>query len=129
MEMEVIVAISESADTMVNWALAILGGSTLTILSSSYNRPRSRKIRFAYLLFAPAWISLASSMYQGNMISRRLIAARINEKVVPQITAQMNSDYICQQYLLSFGLGCLVLWLMVYLFWWVFHNESKKVDA
>jgi hypothetical protein len=48
-------AILDNSGTLVNWALAVAAGSVAAIVSTSYERPRTRLGRMIYLLFPLAW--------------------------------------------------------------------------
>ena len=51
-------AILDNSATLVNWALAVVGGSVAAIIGSSYERPKTWRGRLMYLLFPPAWVFL-----------------------------------------------------------------------
>src|SRR5262249_37587844 len=77
--------------------LLIIGGSLVMIVSTSYYRPRSRKMRFAYFLFLPAWCFLAFSVYQGIQVQRSYVAylvaaaqAEKDRKLISEIARNME---------------------------------------
>src|SRR5690349_4614936 len=57
------------AQSLIQWALALFGGSILILMNASYRRP-GKPMRWAYLLFLPAWGLLAASMYYGINVER-----------------------------------------------------------
>lgn len=117
-------AVADSSAQMVTWALAVGGGSILTIVSTSYLRP-PRSIRFVYLLFVPGWICLGVSIYFADAISRGHLAAQLgNPKFLRDIARQMNSEYAAQQDCLSYALALFALWLLIFLLWWLFGEPQ-----
>lgn len=123
--MEAISLIADNAKTLTEWALAILGGSIITILSASYLRPRSMLARLTYLLFLPSWIFIGLSMHHGSKIPLRVVAAKISPNLEIEIASKINSDFSLQQNYLSYSLCLLMLWLVLYLLWWIFHNDPE----
>jgi hypothetical protein len=94
-------AILDNSGTLVNWALAVAAGSVAAIVSTSYERPRTRFGRMIYLLFPLAWFFLGKSIYAGEQISRRFIAAQV---VTPaqarKILELMQADFLHQWWML-----------------------------
>jgi hypothetical protein len=123
---EAMALISDNVKILTDWALAILGGSIITILSASYLRPKSIYARLSYLLFLPAWCFIGLSMHYGSKIPLRVIAGEISPNLAGEIASKINSDFSDQQKFLSYGLGLLMAWLVIYLLWWIFHNEAKE---
>jgi hypothetical protein len=121
-------SIVDQSNVLSGWALAILGGSILILVSTSYIRPADKKIRLIYLLFIPGWFFLAYSMYFGDSISRQYIAAVFtpDEQTLLTIGSNINREFARQ--LNNFGLGItvFVVWLAVYLCWWIFGNWIIK---
>ena len=124
--MEALDAISKSADTLGGWALAIFGGSILTVLSTSYSRPDSLRVRLLYFLFLPAWGLLGWSMYHGHATTRRVIVAKMDANKIGVLAEKINKHYIDQQDYLTYALVFLVAWLVIYLGWWIFHSEGHE---
>jgi hypothetical protein len=116
-------AVVESSATMVTWALAVVAASVATIVSTSYLHPSNNKVRRVYLLFLPGWLLLGLSVYFGDRVSRRYIAARfVEESMRRPIAEGMNGDFSRQQTMLMLGLGVFALWLVAFLIWWVFGD-------
>ena len=124
--MEALDAISKSADALGGWALAIFGGSILTVLSTSYSRPDSLCVRLSYFLFLPAWGLLGFSMYHGHAITRRVIVGKMDATKIDTLAEKINQHYIDQQDYLTYALYVLVAWLVIYLLWWIFHSEGYE---
>lgn len=118
--------ITESSKSLMDWGLALLGGSILAILSTSYMRPSRLEIRCAYLLFVPAWIVVGLSLNFGKTIEQRYIAAALNPDNSKKVLELVNSDYIDQLNMLSWGVGLLILWLAIYLLWWIFGGTVER---
>lgn len=121
------------AQSLSQWDLLIIAGSLVIIVSTSYYRPDSRKMRAAYLLFLPAWSLLAYSIYQGIKVQGSyvayLVALRktpINHATLDKIAANMEDATRNQITGLEYALICLAAWLLVYIGWWVFSEKAAK---
>lgn len=123
------------AQGLSQWDLLIIAGSMVIIVSTSYYRPRTRKMRLAYFLFLPSWILLALSIYRGIEVQGSyvayLVAARTNNtQRIGGIADKMNDDTVSQILFLKLALACLAVWLIIYIFWWVLseklHEENPK---
>ncbi|HUB78338.1 MAG TPA: hypothetical protein VMB03_06055 [Bryobacteraceae bacterium] len=119
------------AQSMSQWDLLIIGASMVIIVSTSYYRPNTRKMRAAYFLFLPAWALLALSIYQGIEIQSRyvayLVAARHKSTdLIESIANKMNDNALAQIRYLELALVCLGGWLVVYILWWVLSDQSPK---
>jgi hypothetical protein len=130
-------AILDNSVTLVNWALAALGGSVAALIGTSYERPKTLNARMIYWLFPLGWFFLVWSIYQGQQISGRFIAAQIaaakhdaaNQETVRTILIATNSDFDSQQFTLTAGLVTLSLWLLCFLVWFICNPESEKKDS
>lgn len=121
------------AQSLSQWDLLIIAGSLVVIVSTSYYRPDSRKMRAAYFLFLPAWSLLADSVYQGIQVQGSyvayLVALRktpVNHSTLDQIAANMESATRYQIKGLEYALACLAVWLLIYIGWWVFSEKPAK---
>lgn len=104
------------------------------LIGSSYERPKTRRGRLIYLLFPLAWIFLGLSIYAGEQISRRFIAAQVkpDPENVRNILMLMNDDFHFQLLMLQMGLGVLFVWLLCFLAWlifWATKGSGKKNSA
>lgn len=118
--------IAEGSRALNAWALMIIAASIIALVSTSYIRPVNRNIRKFYLLFIPAWLLVSVSMYFGDQISRRYVAALMasREDTFQEIGSNINSDFAYQILFLQFGLLVFAVWLLFFLLWWVFGNWS-----
>jgi hypothetical protein len=121
------------AQSLSQWDLLIIGGSLVIIVSTSYYRPASRRMRAAYLLFLPAWSCLAYSIYQGILVQRSyvayLVAARNpanNQSTIVAIAKKMETATASQIDGLEYALVCLGAWLLAYIAWWVLAEQLGK---
>jgi len=114
-------SMAENSRSLMGWALTIIGGSILAIVSTSYLRPLSRKIRLVYLLFIPGWVLVGWSLYYGDSISRRNNAATFmsSRQKLSEIGGLMNREFDYQLTLFKYGLLVFSIWLLIYLIWWV----------
>ena len=118
------------AQGLSQWDLLIVAGSMVVIVSTTYYRPATRKMRLAYLVFLPAWAGLALSIYQGIRIQGSyvayLVAARYkNQKLIEAIAGKINDYTQLQIRYLEFALLCLALWLVAYILWWIFTEQAQ----
>lgn len=123
--------VAEGSSQLTVWALALMAGSIAVIVSTGYLRP-VRKWRLMYLLFVPAWMFVGWSVYCGNLLSRRYMAAVMgNKEMLPKMHEAINADFICQLDKLYYGLSFFGLWLLLFLWWWVFADarRSSKKDT
>ena len=117
-------AIAEGSASMVSWALALGGGSIVTIVSTSYLRP-PRKMRLTYFLFVPGWALLSLSVYHGDAISSHYLAAQVGKaELLRSIALDMSPEYADQQQYLGYALGVFGLWLLTFLVWWIFGEPQ-----
>ena len=84
-------------------------------------------MRVFYLLFLPAWILIAASMYlasraQGVFLAYLLFPATN----LAEATRRINSDIRCQLTFLQVGLLLFLPWLMAYLMWWTSHRVERE---
>ncbi len=118
-------AVAASAQTIMGWALLIIGGSVLALLQRSYVRSSRILLRLIYLLFVPGWIFLARSIYSGTRVQGVYLAALFVSHPDPrQLKFTINSDFADQIHNLRYGLLCFALWLLAYLIWWIFTTED-----
>ncbi len=110
------------ADKLTNWAIAIIGGSILVLIGTSYRRPTSRKSRAMFLLFLPGWVSLCAAVYYGIRVQEVHLAYLFGRDFVGRtytLRLQAISDARWLIRLFTSGLGFFSLWLFAYLIWWV----------
>jgi hypothetical protein len=108
-------AILDNSGTLVNWALAVAAGSVAALIGTSYQQPKTRRWRPIYLAFPMAWAFLGRSVFWGEQISRRFIAAQLGKPVaLPKILGLMQSDFLHQWSMLMRGLALLAVWLLLF---------------
>lgn len=123
--MEFFEAITDNAAQHITWTLMLMGGSILMVVGTSHVSPTNSKQRSFYYLLIPAWILLAASMFFGDSVHRRVIAARVGDQAtISEIMPKINSDFICQMNLLIAGAAVLTLWLTCYLIWWIHYRNN-----
>ena len=119
------------AQSISQWNLLIIGGSMVVIVSTSYYRPDTRRVRTAYLLFLPAWAFLALSIYkgikvQGSYVAYLLAARENNGLLISTIAHDMNADITRQIAYLEWALLFLAGWLVIYILWWIFSAKAQR---
>ena len=122
--LEFIKAYAAESTSLKTWGLSIIGASLLAILSTSYVKPTAIGWRMIYLIFIPAWILSALSVYNGMIVSRRLVAAinaslRSDKSDLLTIASKINDHYAAQLALFNYSVVCYMLWLLLYLVWWL----------
>jgi hypothetical protein len=121
--------IVDSSAQLSAWALTVLGGTVATIVSTSYRRPDALSIRLPYLLFLPGWAAVGYSLYLGNLIVGKYLAAlMVSPERVANIAAQINDVYGDQRFYLFSSLVFFGLWLVIYLLLWIFLTNIQKVE-
>lgn len=123
-------SISEGSNKVSTWALSVVGGTVLVIISDSYFQPQEQIYKIPYLLFIAGWLYIAISMYYGLNISGRVMAAELykkdNEKL-KAIFTKANNDFDCQLIFFKAALVTFGVWLILYLLWWIliFTPQTK----
>jgi hypothetical protein len=116
-------------------SLKVLAGSVILLLGSDYVKPIKSQAKLIYLLFIPAWISLAISFVYSNALSR-INASLIRFNKLQDIKSLIYDEggfsemYKYQSFYFFLGIIFLSAWLISYLIWWVFNDKqikSKKV--
>jgi hypothetical protein len=118
-------AIAQESKTLVTWSLSIIGGSLLAVLSTSYFKPESVKVKLIYLLFIPGWLCLGISIYYSDEISRRLLAALFSGKaeIISNIGEKINIAFTNQLNFFGWAQVFFGVWLLTYLLWWTFKKS------
>lgn len=108
-------------------ALAIFGGTVAAILGTSYRRPRQLRWRLPFFLFVPGWFFLGRSMYLGNSIASRYLAATMVKPAEWMVIAtRINDDFANQRDSLLVSLFFFGAWLASYLLYWVLSEIPDK---
>jgi len=119
--------IADGSKELSGWCLLIIAASIAVIVKTSNFSPTGKGIRSMYLLFMPGWLFLVFSMYQGNLVARRYMAAALtsNLETLQGIGTMVQIDFASQLSMFQIGLAFFILWLLIYLFWWIYYYESK----
>jgi hypothetical protein len=113
------------------WAILLVGGALVVMLSTSYRRPR-KPYRFGYLLLLPAVGCLATSLFKGSYLTRVYAGLLLRRRTVDSAAAaidQANDALAAQMFWFEFALVLLGIWLLLYIVWWVFIDEPAAVDT
>ena len=117
---------AEHSNRLIEWALLLYAGSVATIVSTSYIRPPTKKLRLIYLSFLPAWILLAISIFYGRQINGRYLASIFSKpEFHSSIRMEMMSDLQNQINFLQYGMLFLGGWLILYVLWWIFGKWNN----
>jgi len=124
-QLRIFEAAATQASTLISQSIAIIAGSILAILGTSYYRPRPRLARCGYLLFIPAWVYLARSINAGVEVQSVYLMALFQKNPrIEQLLGALNHAAAPQIDYLKSGLMFLGAWLVLYLFWWIFNKEE-----
>lgn len=123
---------NEISGELKDTSLTVLAGSIILLLGSDYVKPIQSKAKLMYLLFIPAWISLAISIYFSSEIAT-INACIISFKNLDDIKALIFEQggiyaaYRYQSYSFLSGMLFLFIWLISYLLWWIYiENDNLK---
>jgi hypothetical protein len=122
------------AQSLSQWALLIIGGSLVIVVSTSYRRPENRRVRAAYFLFIPMWCCLAVSIYQGIMVQRSYVAYLVASRSTPtsqvlnSIAKEITNATRIQIGALEISLLIGAVWLLIYIVWWICSNQPEKTS-
>jgi hypothetical protein len=123
---EALKAGSEYAETLLGWALLVLGGSAAALLQSSYRRPGKLAWRWACALFyVTGWLFLSRSIYYGTRVQQVYMSSLFSSKPNYGILrAALNTDLSHQISGLQWGVASFAAWLLLLLLHWVLAKES-----
>ena len=125
--LEGLAVVAEQAAPYSEWSIMMVGASLLALISTSYSKPQVRFLRSYYFLFIPAWFFLGQSIYYGDLVRRGYIAASLmSENTYFGVHEAMNANFIEQISALRYGVAFLSFWLLLYIVWFVFGDDSAK---
>lgn len=127
--------IADNSQTLIGWCLAIFGATILALISTSYARPPSKRIRLIYLLFIPGWVFIGFSVYCGNLLARYYMVA-VQKSAASELELlqslyrsgwYLDFAYDKQLVFLQLGLMAFAIWILAFLVWWVFSNGEIEI--
>lgn len=111
--------------SLIQFALLLIGGTVVILLSASYHRPKNVLVRGCYLLFIPGWALLGLSVNSGVRAQGAYTSYLIRSKAdLTQTKATMTGDANNQVFFLKSALVVFGIWLFIYLLWWIFNKEE-----
>ena len=114
------------AQTLSGWALLILAGSILALVSSAYHQPLNRW-RWIYVLFFPGWAFLVASMYFGVNVHRAYLGYLFTSSIPAKFNlGPINDDALWQIVSIELAVVCFGLWVTGYLLWWLFSTDARR---
>lgn len=117
-------AAAEQANLLTTFALAIVGGSIVALLQTTYLRPVSRCSRAVYLLFVPAWYFLGTSIYDGSQVRAVHLSYLFGTTATEEeLIGAVSQHAASQSNGLLLGLAVLAVWLALYLAWWIYTDK------
>jgi hypothetical protein len=125
-DLKIFEAATSLANSLISWALVMIGGSILAILGTGYYRPEALWVRLSYLSFIPAWIALSSSVYAGTRVQSVYLAALfVAHPDLSSLKVTLNRDALAQIARMEWGLVWFGVWLAAYLIWWIFFGNRS----
>ena len=123
--------IAEQSRALSGWGLTIIGASIIAIASTSYFRPRHKRVRLIYLLFLPGWLFIGLSIRSGDKVSRRFAAGAFAQerKLLREIGSLMNGDFASQLTCFQWGLTFFSVWLIAFTIWWIASDIPQARDS
>src|SRR5262245_58313238 len=107
--------VAGSSSEISAWALAVVGGTVVAVLNTSYRRPDQVRYRLPFMLFLPGWVLNAVSLYAGNTLRGKYLAAlMVNAETAAQISSDINNLYTLQRTTMLWSLACFGLWLVIF---------------
>ena len=117
-------AAADQAALLTSLALAIVGGSIITLLQTSYLRPKNRYHRAGYLFFLPGWYFLGESIYHGSRVRAVHLSYLFSPKNAQvDFAMEAGRDAAAQSSSLFCGLLMFTIWLSLYLAWWIYTDD------
>lgn len=129
---DVVKSYANESAALKTWALSIMGASIFAMVSTSYRKPAKLGWRAIYLIFLPAWIMSSISVYNGTLISRRLVAGQLAQykqdlATLKNVLFKIDANYDVQLNCFNYGILFYTSWLILYIIWWIITNpETDK---
>ena len=118
------------SQSLSQWAYIVMGGSVAILLRDLKYRPQDKVVRHSFWLFAPGWVSLIVSIYEGIRVQQRYVARWMNPNPqINEIVAKFNFHTVWQIRCVELGLSCFALWLVVFLVRWITHRDEPPADG
>jgi hypothetical protein len=125
---QVLKTIADYSKQLELWASTIFAGSVLTILSTSYAKPKTLKGKLIYLIFIPSWLSVGISIYYSDYIQRLMLGSLFfdDKQEIIEAFYKMHDSFRLQQSCFYFALFSFGSWLLTYLAWWIFVEKPES---
>jgi hypothetical protein len=121
-------AAASFAQSLAQWEFALIGGSLLVLIGTSYRHPPSRQFRAVYFLFLVGWLCLAWSIHLGAQAQGAYLAyLLVPVTTIQDATLRLNEDIGKEICWMFYGLGAFFIWLVLYLVWWIFFSGSSSI--
>ncbi|SEM24873.1 hypothetical protein SAMN05661044_04673 [Olivibacter domesticus] len=121
-------SIENGSNKITTWALSVVGGTFIIILTSDYLKPEKFEFKLVYLLFIVGWILMGVSIYCAKEITGSTIASELysdNLESLKEIFKRCNNLYSKQIRYFNLGLLMFGIWLVLFLIWWIFNGYDK----
>lgn len=114
------------SQSLAQWCFIIIGGSLVLFIGNSHRWPKRPILRYVYLLFVIAWVSLTISIYLGTRVQQAYLAYELLSKTTLQgQTDALNADLAGQISWMFSGLFFLFVWVVFYVVWSVVRKENE----
>lgn len=126
---EALKTVVAASETLVTWCLATLGASVAAIVGTGYLRPPGRWFRQIYLLFLPGWLFLGISLFHGAKVPGLYVTAQLTDEreKIREIFHAMNQASLSQQTTFSIALVFFGIWLVLFLLWWIYGQQTADI--
>src|ERR1700751_2038630 len=115
------------AQSLSQWGYVTIGASVALLLRDLAYRPKSRFVKWSFLVFLPGWLSLVRAIYEGERVHEAYLAYLLNSRRnLDDAIQNINADAALQVSALKCGLGFFLAWLVIYLFWWILRPDEPK---
>jgi len=116
------------AQSLTQWALLMIGGTALILVSTEYYRPIHIWLLYAYFLFIPGWLFLIISMYKGVRLHQVYLGHLLSPRASwDQSLASLNAHARAQIKCMFIAVAIFGLWLIAYLVYWILFYQPKEV--
>ena len=119
-------AVVEGSAALTEWTVLTIGGTLAVLLSTSYKQPKGNW-KAMYLLLLPALVLFGVVLWDGFRVRQAQMAfllRKATEQAASDALLIVNKAVAQQLDFYFDGIVILAVWLTLYMFWWVFADNS-----
>ena len=114
--------VHEESSRINTWALSVIGGTILIVISTGYVNPTG-SVLYAYAVFAVGWMYLGLSIYYGEKVTRNYIAGVTakdrSSGFIDQVGREVDRNFGRQLSYFKYGIFTFSIWLILFLVWFI----------